>query len=296
MLKWQFVSALGVGLVMAVGTTQAATINFTGGGSNWVDPVNWGGNAVTAGNTYVMGSNNTTSVGGTTTFSGDLLVQNGFNATLFTGNNAAFTANLQIINGGRLQRNQTGNSVVSGTILVDSGTGRLWANGGGVRSLEINSLISGDATIDIGGGQIDDGVILTNAANTFSGTWDTFGTGFFRSTVQGSLGTGDIIVDTGIFDAEYNLDATSNSLNMTGGTYELDTFNHTYAENDVVIGTLTLTPGTYDITSLNTLAVVEGLSPTSFTGTTGTLTVIPEPASLVLLGVGSLLMLSRRRQ
>ena len=296
MLKWQFVSTLGLGLAMALGTTQAATINWTGGGANnsWVDPVNWGGNAVTAGNTYVV-SGTTISVRDDLTFDGDLLRMQNFNAVIFTAGNS-FSGNFELNNGGTIRHNQSGTISVDGSLNFGNLIGTVEANGSGTRIIELNALITGTGTARIGGNGSEDGVIISNASNSFNGIWETHNAGFFRTTVQGSLGTGDIIVDSGLFDAEYNLNATSNSLTMTGGTYELETFNHTYAENGVVIGTVTLPPGIYDITSLNTLAVVEGLSPTSFTGTTGTLTVVPEPASLVLLSAGSLLILSRRHK
>lgn len=283
-------------LALLPSAAHAAVIDWTDGGADnsWVDPANWGGNPVTSGNTYVVTSDQVTA-SGDLSFDGDLLRMQNFNAVIFTGGNS-FSGNVELNNGGVIRHNRSGTVTVGGTLDLPNNNGIVESNGSNNRIIQLDALISGTGNALIGGSTATNGVVITNAANTFSGVWETQNSGFFRTTAQGTLGTGSIEVDSGTFDAEYDLDATLNSLLMTGGVYELDTFSHTYAEGGVTIGTLVLEAGTYTVGELNTIAQDEGLDPASFTGTTGTLTVIPEPGSLALLALGGLCLLRRRPQ
>ncbi|MEM1058537.1 MAG: PEP-CTERM sorting domain-containing protein [Verrucomicrobiota bacterium] len=297
------ISAALVGALFILASPASAATIFQTQQGGWNDPATWGGNAVTTGNTYSSagGSSNTLNPEGNTTFAGDLIIINA-PQVFFTGTATDITGNMELNNFGTIRRNRAGTAAFNGSINITTAGGFLDADGGGARTLTINSLLTSDdntSVLRIGGNAADNGVILTNASNTFNGLFDLTEVGFLRSTVQGSLGFGDLLVDTGSFEATYHFDATINMNSATvasGGLYELDTFTHTYDPGtftlDSANGVIVLGEGIYTVAELNTLA-----GETLFSGTTGMLSIVPEPTSGSLLAAIALVgLLARRRK
>lgn len=269
------------------------------------DPTNY---VVGAG--FVVRTPNT----GSNTFPGDSLTMDAgqFNMTSTSGttttvNNFALQASGVIVNA---VPNST--HILAGTLSVaPAETGIIRTAGtaaGGARHITVDSLVSGGGTLYA----LQRGnVTLTNAGNTFSGTWRVGGIGIvagtggtfsnasnavttLKATTAGSLGiNADVVAgDFGIFDPDYDW-TTAGSLTLnTDGSLILDNVAQHLTVNGLVIGGTPLSAGTYTYTELS--STYPGfIAPGG--DSSASITVVPEPASAVALIAVGALGLSRRR-
>lgn len=117
---------------------------------------------------------------------------------------------------------------------------------------------------------------------------------FYGLTVDDASGyTGDIYLAYGQTSFGNNLNISNSKLQvLMGGDYTAEVeLDQDITVGELVIGSTSYGPGTYDFITL------EGAHPDQFVnGGTGSITVIPEPASLMLAIGGSLAMVMARRQ
>ncbi len=295
--------ALAMSLLIGMATTtmaEAANINLVLDGRQWHEDANqWSdGNAASSGNDYFVGTpatgtritnrNFTTS----STFAGDSLTINSDGELgLIGSDNGVHTVNL-ILNGGRIDHdtNQNGRDInLAGTInVLANSTIRNTAGGSINKSIGLNSTITGSADLLV---ELDDDnkVILRGVNNTFSGNWDVNRSasgenGSLLAVSDGSLGTGSVDIGLGItLDVDYDI-AMLQSL-VIEGLLVLDQDHTVSALN---IGGTNYAPGTYTFAELNAAHDANIVN-----GGSGSITVIPEPASLALVGVGCVLMVRR---
>jgi len=249
---------------------------------------------------------------GILTVSGGGVVNIGTNGYQLGANaSGAGTINL---NGGILQ---------GGSVFKGAGTGTFNSNGGVLQAtatsatfmtgLTAANVQSGGAVIDSngfaitigqalldgggGGGLTKNGLgtlTLSSAGNTYTGP-TLISNGTLATDLTGSLGTGNVTV----------ADLAGASLTLGNGSSIADTATLFFgdagtitlnnASSDTVFGitqiddSQSIGAGIYTAAQLNSFFVVS-----SFTGT-GTLTVVPEPATTLLGGLGLLGILRRRR-
>ncbi len=129
-------------------------------------------------------------------------------------------------------------------VYVDSG-----ANGG-IRPIQINSFLTGTATLTYGylsTGATNDDLIISGITNTFSGQWNIIG-GTLLGTAANSLGTNTITIGTNsALETTYNINNPKGNLILNGQMflYTSNTFNA------AVIGGYGLPAGTYTSAQLN---------------------------------------------
>lgn len=255
----------------------------------------------TAGDTntwvYDEGSNNG-NYAENSSFLGGTLVLEGAGSGLLLEDGAM---NNLTINGGKLSwRSNFDTTTLSGALTIASGGAQFSSNASGQRSAGLKTdVIAGDGAVAV---NYADGRGLTLNQNT--GTWDTSGftgsfdvsnkrsgddpgeKGFlaFGSSVSGATFSINLIAlpdDAGSrfgalkFADGVNVDLTEMNLIDNTGSLLHSFGGGTYAYSDV--------SGSYGDYFIN-----------SGTGT-GTFTIIPEPSSLALLGLGGLLIARRRR-
>jgi len=268
------------------------------------------GNPPSAGNDYVTGDYRlrTPADGGSYVFGGDSLTvnnTNGYNGGLMykgTGSTGSLTIANLILDGGMISHANGSTDICNlyGNIYVKSNS-TLYPKQG---PIHIYSVISGSAQITI---QASDGgsgnkIWIHSSANTFTGNIVNNGrleladdanlnfvigpSGVNNSISNGTLGT----QQHSIFGGDFVFDLTAAGTNVgdswlivntvAASTYYTDTFT--------VAG---FTPkGDGDTWLKNANGVFY-----QFQESTGMLTVIPEPASMVLLGLGGLLSVLRKR-
>jgi autotransporter-associated beta strand protein len=148
------------------------------------------------------------------------------------------------------------------------------------QSIGISGVLSGSGTLRKSGA----GTLTLNSttANSFSGgTLITSGT--LLAATAGSMGLGNINLVSGAFTSQ-SASAIADTAILLFAASATPTITLTYTGSDTVggvsNGTTSLTPGTYTTAQLNSF-----FGGGAFTGT-GSLTIIPEPASAALLGLG----------
>jgi hypothetical protein len=284
-----------VALACAVNTAQSApipqTVDQSGSSDNWNDAI-WGTPAAapTAANDYTTPSGfvvrTGSSSGSNSTFAGDSLTLQG------TGQLRAkrpSTADFILTGGGELQA--AGSSAeVRGTLLVAAGdNGTLYATSS--YDLPVVAAISGSGTLNATGLA---GVVISNASNTFSGTW-AVSSGELTGSAAGALGAADFLVnDGGVLDIQYSyLGASGSNLAInTGGLFNLDD-GTAHVFQSVTVGGAALAPGTYFYA---TLAPAQQAYFSSGALGTGSITVVPEPGTMGLLLLGGLGVLGTFRR
>jgi hypothetical protein len=223
------------------------------------------------------------------TFAGDSLTLSSSAGAMWK--NTTQSVNLILDNWtGSFVNAQTASSL-DGTITGTGSIGFTVAGATETRNMTLNSqLLAGNTftTITVTGSTSTTGDFLkiTNGSNVFTGIWDVDTTTLWGS-VAGSLGASSFNVGTtGILNFDYDFSNESGDLTvLTGGTLTLD---QALTFGSATIGGTTLTAGDYAATDLTNLGITA-------TGA-GTLTVIPEPATIGMLGLGALITLLIRKQ
>lgn len=316
------ISALALAAAPVAHAQYVMTNSDSLGNSSFNSAGNWNsGAAPVAGSTYTTGGwlLRSPSSGSAYTFAGDsLTIGNGSGAAAFstvTANNNALifkvasqtlTVNNLIANGSQI-RDGLGNgqwAALDGNITVMSGGVAFIAQDTNI----INSTLAGTGTIyigDNGNGSSQRVIEFTSGLNTFTGNFvfnnthsaanysqAWFTPGSLMNFVIGANGVNNGISGQGTLELSGNI-----AFNLTGAD------NTTGDSWDIVDPTTTVTyDPTFDVlgfTQNGTLwdDTVNGAD-YEFNEMTGQLTVVPEPSSLALLGMGSLgsLFMLRRKK
>lgn len=288
-------------LVSMTGDDTVGTTSFNTAGK-WSDLA-----APSAGNDYQNANFllRTPAVNGDFTFAGDSLLitsdsavaSNLNDALIFKGGGAGndITVNNLTFNGGTL-RNGSGNAdffYLWGNILT------VGANGMGVHvqgPLFINSPVAGSGLIKIvdpGSADLARTLHFVNGANTYTGSIQLVTANRSRFSLDSTGNMKFVIGAPGV----------NNSINGAGnatldGTFNLDLSgaSTTFGDSWALVSATTKTFGaTFNIPGFVENANVWSNGQYMFDEATGVLTAIPEPASLVLLGLCGLAQLIRRR-
>jgi len=267
-------------------TSHAATIQAVRGnsqGDSWETPSTWSdNNPPSSGNDYVSDGFRlrTPTTGGNTSFGGDkLTLKNG--GEIANKKDGSSTFDDLVIDDGTITNFQPfSTGIIKGKLEVAAG-GALFTNvGDHKRSLVIDSEISGSGQIEVDiKADSSSSLTLTNSDST----WD-----------------GDLLLEHGKFKVEFDLDNGGSIL--TAGedgddgdsSWDLDGQNHVFGFGSSVGGE-TLSVGTFDASQLSGFGNNGGDDGTIFSGS-GTVTIIPEPASLSLLGLLAVGALRRSRR
>ncbi len=276
----------------------------------WNDPVVWGGNAVTAGNSYQTALTGTSpDPGGTsfvvngttwnvrnnlrdtaggapadTTFAGDELILDADTRLLMKGRfGTTSTATIVMQDDSHIILAPDGNGIanLAGSITVaDSALTAIGIQPNGGNTLNVTSTIAGGigSTLQL--------VLHGGSVNhlNIDGDYSAFAGTFYLGTSTSPTGAGSSFS----FAAGSAPAATFQLAPHANFTFDLDT-DLTFGA--VILGSETLAPGTYDHDALAGLGFGS-----SFTANGGSITVIPEPAAAFLGGLGLLCLLGRRRR
>jgi len=304
------VLALAVaGVILLSPTTHAGLIDLIYSqpiGNHWGQAVTgsnyfWSDHLVpSAGNDYEVGNaaGKTLRTPETTnsTFAGDSLTVNPTGQLLLKANSSTrvFTVSDFRFNGGSLTHgsdNQTITFDGLATVLTNSTISNAGVN---ARRLYFDADLIGNAKLTVNLGD-DDWVRVRGDNRGFSGDWDILFTPAsgddgsptpnFDAQTPNSLGSGNIRVGPKIlFDADFDIANWGGSFTLDG-IMQLDQ-NHLFG--DLIIGGTELPAGVYTFNQLNTR-----FDPYFLNGGTGTIRVVPEPATLAL-GLLALLGIRRR--
>jgi hypothetical protein len=214
--------------------------------------------------TAVGGDMTLRSPGGGGTFSGgSLTIVSGTRLITKGGNGATTIVSNLILDGGTIQHadgNRT--HILEGGLNIAAPAKIRLA--GADRIFELNSLLTGSSDLTLEG---PGRVVLGDAVSTFSGTF---------------IGISDILAD---FDQSYS----ASSLDLSSGSQIRIDSNLIF--QSVTFGGTPLAPNTYLVSDLN--STFGSFIDDSSSGLT--LTVVPQPTSLAMLGVGAMALLARRR-
>lgn len=262
----------GAAITSTRSTTSAETWSTSGIWSNTAAP--------SAGNTYESAHILRTA----TTFGGDSLTVIAGGVVALKPSSTAIS-NLHM-NGGSIQNYYADNNTatLNGALYIDAPTSITPGTNVG-RINAIASTMYGDKTITITGGSTT-AVNLTGTNNPFTGNW-VVNSSLLKAIGSGSLGSGNLTVNAGgKFDADSAIDSPSATFTLLGQMV----LDQSVSFGTIIINGDTLAPGTYTFAELNTAYDAQFAD-----GGTGTLTVVPEPASLGMVAL-SLLALRRPRR
>jgi fibronectin-binding autotransporter adhesin len=273
-------------------TVFAGAVRFQTGVNTFVGSVLVQNGAVTFNNASSFGgAGNTVTLG-----------QSGQGSVTFMSTNALTLASPIVVAAGTVGTTvfgsaSTGASVYSGTVTLN---GNVTYNSFSTNpsGSTISGVVSGPGSITFtNNGAAGNTSRLTNAGNTFSGG-TTVSAGTLLATVGGALGTGNIsltasgvtlTLGTGVAAQDFINDSASISI-VSGATANL---NFTGTDNvfGITLGGVAQTMfGTYGSAASGAM-----FQSTDFAGL-GTLTLIPEPATYMLFGVGLLLCAQQFRK
>ena len=281
---------------------QTSTINTSNPGPTWTGAV-----VPTAGNDYVANARlNSPTSAAPVSFGGDSLELSGAAQLQIRSTSSANTVTVGnlILNGGGVVPNQnaTGSdfATLAGgiSVIADSYLANLQNDTTAFRNTRYESTISGANTLTLKNnapftllGASDSSLVIANAGNTFGGVWDIERTRAIFANA-GAVGAGSISIQTNgyirIDDNWSGAMTVASSLAQVevgaGNTYTFDL-------GDLVVdGSAFNTEGTYTAAELNTA------TGTSIFSGTGSIQVIPEPATLGLVAAfgGGILFIRRR--
>lgn len=282
--------------VVTLASSQAAVVNQTtsaAAGVYWNAFNNWGPNAASAaapGNTYFTTSgligSTASGLGADATFTGRIRD----NGTTFAGDSLTISASTQLLLKNGAGATSSANLILNGGIITygPDGAGGLSANLTGTLNVAANSLIGLGANNTL---NINSTVTGSNVLNLRSSDGLT-NIISFGGNLAGFTGTIDIGGGPAPVTLDFNQNYTLLASIVMGTHASADIFrlDQNITVNAFTFGANALAANTYTVTQLNA-AYGSG---TQFTGT-GTLTVVPEPASLLFGALGSLVLFRRRR-
>lgn len=224
------------------------------------------------------------------------------NSLIFKANGCDLTVNNLILDAGTI-RDGLGTSEtcsMNGNIFVTS-------KGGGFAAqchLMINSAINGSGPIyiaDNGSGEAGRTVFFTSGLNAYNGDILLLGSSDARSRltfsddslmnfVIGASGVNNDISGTGTatFEGDFYFDLFGASTNVGDSWIIANATSQTFGGTFTVLGFT-------DVGGDLWRKSIDATNWYQFSESTGTLTVIPEPASMMILGLGSLALIRRRK-
>ncbi len=294
-------------------TTHAATITNTAtsnGSGSWETSSkwDWASAGVTAGsfagNDFVIESTFKDDSKTTDTFDGASLTVRATLAFQFPNSSnisRTYTVDNLYLDGGDINNfGGSGNTAkIAGNITVTADS-RIGSNNiVESRHIQIDSRVSDDGgnyDVLFAGARTGAVTKYTNAGNTFNGVWMVTG-GQLVFTNAGSVGGANINATGSLASVEIAGDWMAGSILSVSSSATIKVASYDWTVSGLALDGNTVSAGTYDISQLNALASSFSSS-VAFTGSTGTITVsaIPEPASLALLGIVGLMLLRRRRE
>jgi len=275
-------------------------------GLHWSD-----GLAPSAGNDYVTGDYRlrTPADGGNYTFGGDSLIvnnTNGYTASLMykgTGSAGSLTIANLILDGGMISHANGSTDICNlyGNIHVASAS-TLYPKQG---PINLYSVISGSSQLTIqqsDAGNSGNKIWIRSSANTFTGNIVNNG----RLEVADDANLNFVIGASGINNGISNGSLGTQQHSMFGGDFIFDLTGagtgigdswqiiNTVADSTYYLSTFTVAGFTAAGDEDSWLGNANGVT-YQFQESTGILTVIPEPASMLLLGLGGVMMVLRKR-
>lgn len=304
MLRNRILTAV-IAMCATCGAVHAATIfngaNSNGSANGWNDSLNWSAGIPT----------------GTT----DVTIESGKSAKANAAV-GAYTGSLTLESNAELQLDATSaalNALGTGTITMDTGSIIATGSVGNVNYGAI--LLNGDATLQggystqghhtqrnltaavSGPGSLtfigtNNNTVNIDASNTFAGFATEAHTGFgagnyqIQANIAGSLGVGDVTIGNRASLEINHIDALS-----ANAVLSLNDANGRLSTKLVLDYTGTKVISGFFIDGVDQgIGVFDSTSHSGDISGSGKIEVVPEPASLVLLGIGSLFTVSRRRR
>jgi len=285
----------------ALNKTDSGTLVINGSSANTNIALNVNGGTVTVDKTSgVAATTATVNTGGTLKLGtsannqqiSSTVAVNGGTFDLNGNNSTNSTIAVLTSTGGTITNNGTANAVLyvgnGGATVTDASTIAAAITDGSTNKLSL--FFQGNAATSTR-------VITLTGANTYSGG-TTVNAGTVATSSTGTLGNGNVTLGnaTGVVLTLANTASIASSAILTFGTSSVINLN--YSGSDSIAGitdsstSTSISAGTYAASDLNTFFGV-----TSFSGT-GTITVVPEPGSYVMVlgGFGALLLMQRSRR